>query len=307
VTFSVTFGHVRASVATQIMSPVSEAGLTCLREMRRNLRSAKGVVMGVLFLLGGAAASLIYAAVSELTNPARQGHDVPDEAFRELRQKVWAEVWNADIGGYLADSPSIFVALFKGSLWFIPFMTLMIGFEQVCGDLQHRTIRYTAIRARRESIIAGKFLAVWGVVSVLLLALHAFVWFVTLVRGDATFAQILAWGPRMWALSAIYTAAYAGLTILISSLTKRPVISLFLGLIAFSLLWVLDLAVDFARMVESERFSWLQYLGYAIPDYYEAWLVTPKAPQMVGAMAILLAFGAGATALAGWIVDRRDV
>lgn len=289
------------------MSPVTEAGLTCLREMRRNLRSAKGVVMGVLFLLGGAAASLIYAAVSELTNPARQGHDVPEEAFRELRQKVWTEVWNTDIGGYLADSPSILVALFKGSLWFIPFMTLMMGFELVAGDLQHRTIRYTAIRARRESIIAGKALAVWAVVSTLLLALHAFVWFVTLVRGDASFAQILAWGPRMWALCAVFTAAYAGMTILISSLTQRPVISLFLGLIAFSTLWVLDLAVDFAKMVESERFAWLQYVGYAIPDHYEAWMVTPKAPEMVGSLVILLAFGAASTALAGWLVNRRDV
>ena len=289
------------------MSPVSEAGLTCLREMRRNLRSAKGIVMGLLFLLGGAAASLIYAAVSELTNPNRQGHDVPEEAFRDLRQKVWAEVWNADIGGYLADSPSIFVALFKGSLWFIPFMTLMIGFEQVCGDLQHRTIRYTAIRARRESIVAGKFLAIWGVVAVLLFALHAFVWFVTLIRADASFSQVLVWGPRMWGLSAIYTAAYAGLTILVSSLTRRPVISLFLGLIFFSLFWVLDLAADVARMAESERFSWLQYVGYAIPDYYEAWLVTPKAPQMLGAMAFLLAYGVGATAFAGWVIHRRDI
>jgi len=263
--------------------------------------------MGVLFLLGGAAASLIYAAVSELTNPERDGREIPEEAFRQLREKVWTEVWNADIGHYLADSPSVIVALFKATLWLIPFMTLMIGFEQVCGDLQHRTFRYHAIRARRGSIIAGKAMAVWAVVSTLLLALHAFVWFVTLVRGDASIAQIAAWGPRIWALSAVFTAAYAGLTILMSSLTRRPVISLFLGLILFSGLWVLDLAVDFAKMVESSRFAWLEYVGYAIPDNYEAWLVTPKAPEMVGAIAILLAFGAGSTALAGWIVNRKDV
>jgi ABC-2 type transport system permease protein len=289
------------------MSPATEAGLTCLREIRRNLRSAKGVVMGVLFLLGGAAASLIYAAVSELTNPEREGRQIPEEAFRQLREKVWTEVWNADIGHYLADSPSVIVALFKGTLWLIPFMTLMIGFEQVCGDLQHRTFRYHAIRARRGSIIAGKAMAVWAVVSTLLLALHSFVWFVTLVRGDASFAQVAAWGPRIWALSAVFTAAYAGLTILMSSLTRRPVISLFLGLILFSGMWVLDLAVDFAKMVESSRFAWLEYVGYAIPDNYEAWLVTPKAPEMVGAIAILLAFGAGSTALAGWLVNRKDV
>ena len=263
--------------------------------------------MGVLFLLGGAAASLIYAAVSELTNPEREGKVIPEEAFRQLREKVWTEVWNADIGHYLADAPSIYVALYKAALWFIPFMTLMIGFEQVCGDLQHRTIRYHAIRAGRPAIIAGKALAVWAVVSTLLLALQSFVWFVTLIRGDATFMQTVLWGPRIWALTAVFTAAYAGLTILISSLTKRPVLSLFIGLIVFSAMWVVDLAVDFAKMVESDRFAWLAYVGYAIPDNYEAWLVTPRAPEMVGAIAILLTFGVASTALAGWIINRKDV
>ena len=75
------------------MSPATEAGLTCLREMRRNLRSAKGVVMGVLFLLGGAAASLIYAAVSELSNQQQNGEVIPEQAYRELREKVWTKVW----------------------------------------------------------------------------------------------------------------------------------------------------------------------------------------------------------------------
>lgn len=261
--------------------------------------------MGVLFLLGGGAASLIYAAISAWA--ARRGAEPTDEQYRKFREDFWTDIWNADIGSYLSDSPFVFVALWKGTLWFIPFMTLMIGFEQVCGDLQHRTMRYTVIRARRGSIVAGKALAIWGVVSTLLLALHAFVWFVTLVRGDATLGQILAWGPRLWALSSVFTAAYAGLTILISSLTKRPVISLFLGLITFSALWVTDLAVDFAKLVKSERFGWLEYVGYAVPDNYEAWLVTPKAPEMVGSIAILLAFGAASTALAGWIVNRRDV
>ena len=288
------------------MTLASEAGITCLRELRHNLRSAKGIVMGVLFLLGGSAASLIYAAATDLA--ARLGEqEMSEELSRASREFYWSNVWNAEIGSYLADSPSVLIALFKGTLWFIPLVTLLIGFDQLCGDMQHRTFRYTAIRARRESIVAGKALAVWGVVSTMLLGLHCFVWFVTLARGDATVGQIASWGPRMWLLSAIYAGAYAGLTILVSSLTKRPVISLFLGLIAFSVLGVMDLSADVAKRAESETFSWLEYVGYAIPDYYEPWLVTPKAPQMLGAVVVLLAFGVGATALSGWLVNRRDI
>jgi len=272
--------------------------------------------MGVLFLLGGSAASLIYAVVSKFANDktdALQG--IPPEAMRGLRQTVWSELWmSTDIGNYLADSPAIIVALFKENLWFVPFITLLIGFDQVCGDMQHRTIRYTAIRARRESILAGKALATWGVVAVMLLGLHAFVWLITLVRGDGTPAEIAAWGPRMWALSVVFAAAYAGLTILVSSLTKRPVISLFLGIIAFAVMWVVDLAAYFTKMPYtnsqasgSQEPSSLEYICYAIPDHYVSWLVTPKAPQMLGAIVVLFAFGVGATALAGWIVNRRDI
>ena len=47
------------------MNPVTEVQLTCLRELRRNLRSAKGLIMGVLFLLGGGATSLMYVAISK--------------------------------------------------------------------------------------------------------------------------------------------------------------------------------------------------------------------------------------------------
>jgi hypothetical protein len=131
------------------MTPLSEVGLTCLREMRKNLRSAKGIVMGVLFLLGGGAASLIYVALSAFADRLRDGREVPEDQIRAIREELWKGVYNADVGAYLSHSPLIFVALFKATLWFIPFMTLMIGFEQIAGDLQHRTIRYTAVRARR--------------------------------------------------------------------------------------------------------------------------------------------------------------
>jgi hypothetical protein len=105
----------------------------------------------------------------------------------------------------------------------------------------------------------------------------------------------------------VFAAAYAGWTILMSSLTRRPILSLLIGLIAFSAIWVLDLAADFAKTVGSERFAWMQYVGYALPDFYEAWLVTPKVPEMIAAIAILLGMGAVTTALSAWVVNRRDV
>lgn len=289
------------------MSPIQEAGLTCVREMRRNLRSAKGLVMAVLFLLGGGAASLIYAALSSFTDRLREGRNITDDMMRQVRAEFWQQVWNADVGNYLADAPWIYVGLYKGVLWFIPLLTLLVGFDQIAGDLQHRTIRYTAVRARRGSIVAGKALGIWSVVSVLLLVLHLFVWLVALLQGSATFVQTLSWGPRLFGLTLFFVAAYAGLTVLVSSLTRRPVLALFMGLIAFFGLSIGDLAVDAIKSLELPDYEWVGSLGYLFPDYYEQWLVTPRAAELVGGMAVLLGWAAGSTALAAWVLNKRDV
>ena len=271
-------------------------------------------MLSVLFLLGGVAASLIYSAFGSFAGRfVDQGAAPTEEVYHQLRAESWSVVWmNTDIGNYCANSPSVFIALFTASLWFIPFITLLIGFDQVCGDIQHRNIRYAAVRARRETIIAGKSLALWCVVSALLLVLHAIVWNIAMLRGDASFVEVGAWGLRMWAMSVIFTAAYAGLTVLVSSLTNRPILCLFIGIIAFSAMALVNFAVRTARFFslsappEAGASVW-QYIGYAIPDYYNMWLLTPRAPQMIGGIAILLAFGVGATAIAGWLVARKDI
>jgi ABC-type transport system involved in multi-copper enzyme maturation permease subunit len=290
------------------MSAASEIKWTCLRELRRNLRSAKGIAMSVLFMLGGGAASLIYAAIAEIA----LRKDIPAEAIREQRQKVWENVYDdLGIGQYLSHAPLFFVAMFKALWWLIPFLTLMIGFEQVCADLQHRTLRYDVVRARRWSIVTGKAIAIWLEVSALVLGLDLFVWIVTMIRGDASFLTTLSWGGRLWLLNVVYIASWAGLTVLMSSLTRRPILALFMGLVVFSGFALGDLATwALTKAAAVDPTWWASKLAparYAFPGFYQQWVVTPRAPEMIGAIAILLAFGAASTAAACWVVNRSDV
>ncbi|MBI5536185.1 MAG: ABC transporter permease subunit [Deltaproteobacteria bacterium] len=290
------------------MSAVAEIKWTCLRELRRNLRSAKGIAMSVLFLLGGGAASLIYAAIAEIA----LRKDIPAEAIREQRQKVWENVYDdLGIGQYLSHAPLFFVAMFKALWWLIPFLTLMIGFEQVCADLQHRSIRYDVVRARRWSIVTGKSIAIWLEVSALVLGLNVFVWIVTMIRGDASFAVTLSWGGRLWLLNVVYIATWAGLTVLMSSLTRRPILALFMGLVVFSGFALGDLSTwALTKAAAVDPTWWASKLAparYAFPGFYQQWVVTPKAPEMISGIVILLAFGAASTAAACWVVNRSDV
>ena len=207
--------------------------------------------------------------------------------------------------------PPLFVALFKALWWLLPFLTLLIGFDQISADLQHRTIRYDAIRARRSSLVAGKALALWIVVSVLVLALYGLVWIASVGFGDTTLVAAASWGGRFWLLNCVYVATWAGFTALVSSVTRRPILSLFIGLVLFSALSLGDL-VSWAmtRAAEVDSGAWFAQLAparYAFPGFYQQWLVTPQAAYMIGAIALLIAIGAGATAGAGWILNRSDV
>jgi ABC-type transport system involved in multi-copper enzyme maturation permease subunit len=281
------------------MSPLKEAQLACVREIRKNLRSWKGVAMGALFLLGGGAALLIYVALSNLIKRELAQGDIPEEVKREMREKTLALTYDQDIAHYLSAAPPVLLLVFKATLLFVPLLTLLIGFEQICGDLQHRTFRYAAIRARRSSLVAGKMLGVWAVVSTLTLLLHAVVWIVTIGRGEASLALTLSWGLRLWAFTVVYTGTYSGLTILASSVTRRPALSLFIGLFSFALLAIGDLA--------SSVFDSLKSIRYAFPGFYELWMITPRAGEMAGAVAVLLAFAAASTAAAAYFVNRSDV
>jgi ABC-type transport system involved in multi-copper enzyme maturation permease subunit len=288
------------------MSIASEIQWTCLRELRRNLRSAKGIIMAVLVLLSGAAASLIYTAITrKVTERLAQGGDVPMEAFRQSREQLWE---TTTIAHYLANSPLFLVGLFKVLWWLLPFLTLMIGFDQVCGDLQYRTIRYDIVRSRRWTIITGKALAVWAILSSVVLALNLFVWIVVVARGDEGIGVTLSWGGRFWLLEVVYIAAWSGITILVSSLTRRPILSLLMGMAVVAGLTLGDLITYALKGASSDW--WISKLAparFAFPGFYQEWVITPKAPEMVGAIAILLAFGAATTAAACWLVDRSDV
>src|SRR5208337_2799545 len=108
-------------------------------------------------------------------------------------------------------------------------LVLLVGFDQLAGEIQHRTIRYTAGRAHRPSIVVGKALGIWGVVSIMVLVLHLTVWVIILVRGTSPAAQVFSWGARFWLFSSMCAAAYVGYASVVSSLFRTPIVALFAG------------------------------------------------------------------------------
>ena len=99
--------------------------------------------MFALFFLGGflpAMGRFILRRGAEQRARRRSVHDIFETYLKN-------EYHNDAIAKYLADSPPLLYFLFEGTLMFLPLLVLLVGFDQIAGEIQHRTIRYSAGRA----------------------------------------------------------------------------------------------------------------------------------------------------------------
>ena len=280
---------------------VREEVQIALYELRKNLRSKKGIAMFVLFFLGGAVPSVGQILID---NAQRAAHieNIPEEAKREMVEKTLLAVYRGDhdIASYLAHCPPVLLFLFQGTLFFLPLLALLVGFDQIAGEVQHRSMRYIIGRAPRHAIVIGKALGVWGVIATMVLVLHLVVWVVMIVQSDYGVALTLSWGARLWLFSVAFAAAYVGLVNLVSSWFKMPVLSLFIGAgVAFGL-WLARLIV-LAIGDRAEALTWV------FPSTYEQFMVSPDPLRSLLGCALAIGWGALAVGLASMIVRRRDL
>lgn len=262
--------------------------------------------MFALFFLGGVVPSLIQVLFTRMTTKA--GVDVngmPLDVLRKARVDAFKAAYDATgdhaeaIANYLADCPFVLWILFKGTLMFLPLLVLLVGYDQIAGEVQHRTIRYLTGRAHRGSLVFGKAIGIWIVVSIMILVLHATVWALMVAKSDAGIGPTLSWGVRLAAFSMFYAWAYAGITAFFSSIFRTPVVSLFVGA---GILFAMFLGRVVLSIFEStQRATWL------FPPTYEDLLVSPDPMRAFGGVGLLVVWGLICTLGASEILRRRDV
>lgn len=304
------------------MLSAREVGIVAQRELSRNLRSTKGIAMFVLFLLGGLLPAMFRVWAM------RAAASVPESVVRQgFEAYLTDEYKSADVTRYIVDAPPILYFLFAGTLMFLPLLVLLVGFDQIVGEVEHRTLRYSAGRATRASIVAGKALGIWGVAAVMISVLHVTVWVIMLIQGGPSggAGAVLSWGGRLLFFSVICASAYVGFASVVSALFRTPIVALFVGAGAGFALW---LAYKLFSAVSSEKFSRLlspfprepgevwhptgwqkvfDALTWAFPNRYEDLLVEPHPEKVLAGLALFVLWGGACVAVASLIVSRRDV
>ncbi len=303
------------------MSPASEIALVAGRELKKSIRSVKGIILAILTLLGSILAVLICIA---LESGARKdlGAETTD-AFRQMYEDGMVKSGtDPGVAHYVAQMPISLVAFLKVLVWIGPLLVAILGFDSVSGDMQHRSIRYWTVRTRRWSYLLGKFFGLWGIVSIVTATLMVLSSIAVMIRGYITIGDFFTWGVRCWLISMAIAGAWTAVATFVSSRFKTPLYALLTTCGAFFCMWmagVIGTAVrwftafsvaskgehgaETARAVVS-NIHWYEYLN---PNGYDDLLLSPKplhVAEGIGACAVYIILFVG---LAAALFAKKDV
>lgn len=279
------------------MSPFSEIGLVAQRELRKSYRSLKGVILLLISALGAGAAALVLAYIRKQAEGKVSGEELKAGFEKFLAADFW--YGPGDTASYLSNAPPMLYWIMWGTVWLTPLTMAILGFDGIAGELQNRTVRYWNVRTRRWTYYCGKVLGLWLVVALFTLLIHSLVWLVAMSFAVAPSSMILKWGVRFYLVTVPISAAWCGVSMLVSSNFRIPILALLATCGVFFGLWTLK---GIALTIEH-----MDALRWVYPNSYDEFLLSPKPQEILKGVAALFAFMAVSTAAGSFIFAKRDV
>jgi len=274
-------------------------------ELLRTLRNARVLVLLLLF---GTSTALIGLVVGIIT----RGLSSQDpEAAAAASAGILGFLVGQDGAAFqrLSELPLLVPVVFRITLFFVPLYVALLGYDQLSAEVATGSIRYLVVRARRGSILAGKFLAQALVMGVLL----ALVLVGLFVAGAGLRPGLdpLAYGAaaaRFWVAGAALTFSYLALTTLASALTSGPGSSLLLNVGALFGFWVLDAVGGRAALLHrmGGPASWTEAIRWLSPSAYASG-VLGSSSALITSAAAYGTFGAVFLAAAFAVFRIRDL
>jgi ABC-2 type transport system permease protein len=300
------FGRVPLVGPAPTLNPFAELWTVTRAELRRTVRSARALLLLLVF---GTFTILAGLVIAGLTRGIEQQMD-PSAAVQARLGIIGLLVGgNEDALRALSGLPVLIPLVFRLTLVFLPLYVALLGFDQLSSELGSRSVRYLVVRSRRASILLGKF-AAQALVLAVLVGLVVGGLFVAAglqaeVADPGTFAVMAL---RFWAAGLSLALAYLALTTLASAITSTPAGSLFTNLGFLLGFWALDLVGsrgEVAHRMTGEA-SWSEPLKWLSPGAYASGLLGPSSATLTS-MVAYLCFSAIFLA-AAWAVFRvRDV
>lgn len=284
------------SVRSVSLNPITEVRFIVERELAKNFRSAKGIVLLVLSLLGGSSVALLTAKYNEFKS---QNFDqIPPEQLHQLKEEGLKKLFDADLAHKLVESPEVLLGVFTITVWLTPLLVALMGFDAIAPDIQYRSVRYWVLRTRRPSYFVGKWLGLWLTVSAVTLVMNLLIWIVLTARGDGTLPNVFSWGVYFWLVTLPMSAVWCAMATLVSSLFRSPILALLLTFAAFFVIWVVYLI---GANTHTDA------LLYLYPNYYDEFLLRSFSDKMMIGIGACFGMAAAYVGVGSALFSRRDV
>jgi ABC-type transport system involved in multi-copper enzyme maturation permease subunit len=299
----------RSGYVGPALSPATEIRLIAAREIRRSVRSVKGIVLGVITLLGAFVTSLVCVWLEG--GDRASANAASTEAYTELRKTaIEKATGDASFAAYAASIPTSLLVFLKVTVWLAPLLIALLGFDVMSSELQHRSVRFWTVRTRRWSYFTGKMLGLWAIVALMMLALNVMAGVVATARGYVTPGQLFTWGIRFWLVAVLIAGSWAAIATFISSCFRTPMLSLLTTFLAFFVMWVVSLigfvvrARDMVQGGVQKNMAWYEYL---YPNTYDTLLLSPETTKVLTALGVLVGFVVLANVAGATLFQRRDI
>ncbi len=252
-------------------------------ETRRAIRSGRVVVLLGLYSMFSVLVLLIVGAIANAIRDQVTARLAETGNSEAAATALSAEMKKSFIGALagndaammeaLSQVPLVVLIVFKVTLFFLPAYIALMGFDQISGEVGPRSIRYLTVRARRASLLMGKFLvqATLLVGLVLVIDLGIFI-YAALTNPDFTIAALAVNLLKFWLAAIVFSLSYVALTTLCSSLFRLPAVSLIFNFALLFVFWLMDV-VGGAAAASGKSGEFIRYLS---PSYYSGNLLHPQ-------------------------------
>lgn len=268
------------------MNRVHEIALIFGHELGRMVRSPKAAILLLLYGLVASLSGFVFmhvtGALGDQIDALQMRAAVEEMA---LYRKAVVLFFGEGVSSqeWLFQMPPFLLFFYKFNLFFLPALAVLMGFDQIAGELQTRSLRYLAPRAHRSSILFGKVLAQFALLALLVTLMSLGAILFTRAAPEASWSATLLGTVRFGVLSLLVMSAYLGLTALISSLTRTPLYALVFALCALISLWLLGALSNLEP---------LAFLRWITPATYEPALLSDQPLAILSSVAACLAFTA---------------
>ena len=201
----------------------------------------------------------------------------------------------------LEERPALLSAIFLVLLFGMPFVISFLAYNQVCGDIQSRGLRYLLLRTERSNIYFGRFLGTALFSTVVIAAIVATITFYLGVKTRIYPAmELIGWSACGFLALTILMVPYIALCSLISASVDSPFLSLVLAKLAIA-------GVLLGGLLGSKAWKPAKYIMYALPWGWQSHLLHPAPAHWLGAVFACLVYTAVFLMLGYHCFEKRDI